>query len=598
VFKGAGPLAVVAAVTTLLSVPGQAQQIRLGGGPTVQEVFVDQQDLGKKAQPQARRGSGPTDWSHARIMASRFGPDGDRNISRNWRTVRKQMQLQRAQESRDSNEDWLDRIYNRNRKSIADTEAPHLDWNLRTGGYGNVVGSPAKYNFDIANFNCSDVIYFTVDQPGTASAPNVIAITNAYAGCSGNATGATPTVKFGIALPFGTATSAVPSLDGTVLYVIQSRPSANGGPILHAINVNNITTTPGAYNFTTNVWTQTHTLLASPIGTATSEQLFQLTYSGITNNVASPYLDYENNQIFFGDSGGRIHRVTGVNTAAAAKYTSNGFPVFCGTAQVQSPVYWANQVYTTSADGKVYRINLAGGTPYTSVASVQAGAGIATVGGGMSAPILDVTNNRLISGSNNANGGGGRGIGALDLNFAPGELPTSFVYTGTASTTIAPVAPAFDDAFWSTNNGSVYASGTNVAGTNTYLVRISYNGEFGSIIGRAALAHTSTAAVVATSPVTEFLTGAATNPDFLFIGGATGNYRFMNRISAGFTGTDGTPSAMAGSFAPAQGVISGIIIDTNLAQMTGSTAKANIYFGTIGVASTTMSTIVQLAQAF
>ena len=27
-------------------------------------------------------------------------------------------------------------------------------------------------------------------------------------------------------------------------------------------------------------------------------------------------------------------------------------------------------------------------------------------------------------------------------------------------------------------------------------------------------------------------------------------------------------------------------------------AKANIYFGTIGVASTTMSTIVQLAQAF
>ena len=88
---------------------------------------------------------------------------------------------------------------------------------------------------------------------------------------------------------YGTATSAVPSFDGTVLYVMQSRPSANGGPILHAINVNNITTNPGAYNFTTNVWTQTHTLSASPIGTAVSEQLFQLTYAGITNNVASPY---------------------------------------------------------------------------------------------------------------------------------------------------------------------------------------------------------------------------------------------------------------------------------------------------------------------
>jgi hypothetical protein len=32
--------------------------------------------------------------------------------------------------------------------------------------------------------------------------------------------------------------------------------------------------------------------------------------------------------------------------------------------------------------------------------------------------------------------------------------------------------------------------------------------------------------------------------------------------------------------------------------MTGTTATANIYFGTIGVASTTQSTIVQLAQQF
>jgi hypothetical protein len=215
----------------------------------------------------------------------------------------------------------------------------------------------------------------------------------------------------------------------------------------------------------------------------------------------------------------------------------------------------------------------------------------------MSAPILDVTNSRLISGSNNANGGG-RGVGAFDLNFALGGSPTSFVYTGTANTTIAPVAPTFDDAFWSNNNGSLYASGTNVAGTNTYLVRVGYDGEIGVITGNAALTHTSSNAVVGTSPVTEFLTGAASNGDFLFVGGSTGNYKFMNRISAGFTGADATPSTMAGSFTPVQGIMSGISVDTNLAAMTGATAKANIYFGTIGVAATTMSTIVQLAQAF
>ena len=548
-----------------------------------------------RGEAQGRRG-GPSDWSHARIMAARFGPDGDRNIGRNWRSARKQLQLQWAQQIRDEDRGWwFDRA--RGRKPPVEPDAPHLDWSLRTGGYGNVVGSPAKYSFDITAYSCSDVIYFTVDQPGSASAVNVIAITNAYAGCTGNAAGATPTVKFGIALPYGTATSAVPSLDGTILYVIESRPSANGGPILHAINVNNITTNPGAYNFTTNTWTQTHTLSASPIGTASSEQLFQLTYAGITNNVASPYLDYDTNQMFFGDSTGRIHRVTGVNTAGAAKYTSSGFPVACGTAQLQSPVYWNSQIYTTSADGRVYRINLAGATPYASIGSYQGGAGT-SVGGGLSAPVLDVTNDRLATSTNNVNGGGGRAYGVFDLQFAQDELPTSWVYTGPTSTTIAPVSPTFDDAFWSTNNGSLYGAGANVAGTNTYIVRIGYNGEVGTITGNAALVHTGGNAVVSTSPVTEFLTGAASNRDFLFIGGGSGNYRFMNRIAAGFTGTDAAPSAMAGSFAPAQGVISGIIIDTNLSAMTGSTAKANIYFGTTGVASTTMSTIVQLAQAF
>ena len=570
-FRTAGVCAVMAALAAVWSTPGEAQ---------------------------GRRRGGPLDWSHTRIMAARFGPDGDRNIARNYRSALKQAQLQYAQQVREAKQYWwLELLRGQGKKPPAGPDAPHLDWSLRTGGYGNVVGSPAKYSFDITAFNCSDVIYFTVDQVGTASAPNVIAITNAYAGCSGNLLGTTPTVKFGIALTYGTATSPVPSLDGTVLYVIESRPSANGGPILHAINVNNITTTPGAYNFVTNTWTQTHTLSASPIGTASSEQLFQLTYAGITNNVASPYLDYDTNQLFFGDSGGRIHRVTGVNTAGAAKYTSNGFPVACGTAQLQSPVFWSNQVYTTSADGRAYRINLAGATPYTSIGSYQGGAGT-SVGGGLSAPVLDVTNNKLATSTNNVNGGGGRAYGVFNLQFAQDELPTSWTYTGATSTTIAPESPAFDNAFWSTNSGSLYGAGTNVAGTNTYLIRIAYNGELGGITGNAALAHTSSNAVVDTSPVTEFLTGAASNPDYLFIGGTTGNYKFMNRVSAGFTGSDGTPTAMAGSFAPAQGISSGIIIDTNLAAMTGTTAKANIYFGTVGVASTTMSTIVQLAQAF
>ena len=54
-----------------------------------------------------------------------------------------------------------------------------LDWSLNTGGTGSVIGYPAKFSFDVSASNCSDVIYFTVNQNGGATTPNVIAITNA-----------------------------------------------------------------------------------------------------------------------------------------------------------------------------------------------------------------------------------------------------------------------------------------------------------------------------------------------------------------------------------------------------------------------------------
>jgi hypothetical protein len=551
---------------------------------------------GLHGHAQGRRG-GPRDWSHNQIIAARSGPDGDANIARNWRTFVKHAQLNRARADRDPAIDWLDRFWGRPQKPQPQPDEPHLDWSLRTGGFGNVVGSPAKMSFDISASNCTDAIYFSVDQTGSASAVNVIGITNAYAGCPGNAAGTTPTVKFGIALGNGTATSVVPSSDGKVLYVIESRPSASGGPILHAINVDNINSTPGTYDFSTNTWTATHTLTA-PTGLSTSEQLFQITFAGVTNNTSSPYLDYDTNQMFFGDSAGKIYRIVNVNTTAAARDTTN-FPVSCGTAALNSPVYWNGQVVVTSADGMLYRINTSGTPPFSCIAAQQLGAGTSGgAGGGLSSPVLDVTNNKIIVGTNNASSGVGRGYGTYNLMFAAGEASTSFTDAGAASTTIAPTTPSFDDAFWSTNSGNMYASGTNSGGSRTYLLRVPYNGALGSIAGNAALNHTGSNAVVATSPVTEFLTSAASNPDYIFIGASGGTYNFMNRISSGFGGTNGAPAAMASSFQPAQGVLSGIIIDTRTSTMTGSTATANIYFGTVGVASTTQSTIVQLAQGF
>lgn len=556
-------------------------------------------DLRGEAQNKNVRRGGPRDWSHNRLIASRFGPDNDRNIDLDWRTALKHRRLDEARALRQSPTlDWfdlLDQVFGK--KPAKKDEAPHLDWNLRTGGYGNVVGAPAKYSFDISAANCSDVIYFTVDQAGGAATPNVIAITNAYAICPGNASGTTPTVKWAIAMTAGTATSAVPSFDGNVLYVLESRGT---GVILHAINVNNITTNPGAYNFVTQLWTQTHTL-AAPNGTPTSEQLFEITFNGVVNNVSSPYLDYTGNQIFFGDSIGRIHHVVNTHLTTAARDLTN-FTNTCGANQLTSPVFISNQVIVTSYNGRLYRLDTAGASPYACISAAPGGSGTAAgIAGALTPPVVDITNNKVIIASNNAAGFGVSGIGAVNLMFAANEAQTSGVMVGNGVTTAA-VSPAFDDAFWTTNNGNVYAVGTRIAGgTNTYLLRIPYNGDFGAISGVAQLRRSGGGgAVVQTSPVTEFLTASSlANKDFVYVGGGGGQYLFMNRIGAGFAGTDGTPVNMDNWFAAPGGVISQIVVDTRTANITGGTATANIYYGTIGVAaSLTQSTIVQLAQQF
>ncbi len=549
-----------------------------------------------QAQSDSTRRGGPRDWSHGRIIASDLGPDLGQNIERDWRTHAKRVRLAHLRELR-NRLDLGPRRSRRFARSADASDTSHLDWNLSTGGYGDVVGAPARYSFDITESHCSDVIYFTVDHAGTKTRPNVIAITNPYAGCSGNPTGATPTVKWALRMSSGTATSAVPSLDGTVLYVLESRATS---VLLHAINVDNITNSTGTYSFTKGTWSNVHSLSTSPVGTATSEQRFQITFSGVVNNVSSPFLDYASNEIFFGDSAGRIQHVVNAHLPTASRDTTH-FTQACGNAQLQSPVFVNGQVIVSSYNGFIYRLNTTGAAPYTCVASAQLGAGTgAGVSGAVSPPIVDVSNDAIILATNNAAGYGIAGIGVMNLMFGPGELPVSGQMLGPATaSTIAPVTPALDDAFWTTNVGNLYGVGANMAGTDTYLVRFPYNGTVGAPWGYARLHRSGSGSVVASSPVTEFLTASSlANKDFVFVGGGGGTYLFMNRIGAGFAGTDAAPVSMDNWFAVTGGVISQITIDTRTTAVTGSTATANIYFGTRAVGTATKSTIVQLAQQF
>jgi hypothetical protein len=551
-----------------------------------------------KAQSRLERRSGPRDWSHSHIVASGFSAE-DPEVRRDWRTLRKHMALDEARERRGLEVEWaawFNRIARRPAPPTnAGTSDVKLDWALSTGGTGSVVGYPAKYNFDVSASNCSDVIYFTVNQSGTSSAPNVIAMTNAYAGCPGNPANLTPTVKWAIALPNGTGTSPTLSLDGKVLYVFESPSSGNA--VLHAIQVNNITTNVGAYNYNSKTWTSVHTLSSSPIGTASSEQLFSMTFSNTVNVLSSPYFDYDNKRIYFGDNTGRIHRINNAQSNTAAE--ASGWPITCTTRGFQSPMLYNDQVVAGNTNGYLYRIDVSVGSP-ACVQSQRLGGGTQAEGnpGGLTSPTIDVTNSKILVTTGDTAVGEFKALAVFRLNFAAGEAPVAQVTLGAADSVPAQF-PALDNDFWTNNDGNVYAVGT-MSTANTMLVRVPYNGatlltpEGFAVFHRAT---NSAGASVGTSPVVEFLTAAAvSNPDFIFVGGNGTNYNFINRISSNFNGNSGAPVAMDGWFAPTSGVSSGISVDTRTTSTTGTTATANIYFGTAGGSVNSM--IVQLAQQF
>jgi len=223
----------------------------------------------------------PVDWSHTHLVASRGGPDKGLSIYGDWRTIFRHLEIEQIETAREvarktlskanrSERNWAQATWlfvgllafafvgakgeNKRKWAVylalfvflpvsiivgcggggseiaaagASTSDVKLDWSINTGSAASVTAFPAKFNFDITASHCNDVIYFTAPEAGGPSTVNVIGVTNPYATCPGNLTGLTPTIKFGIALPFSATNSSVLSLDGKVLYLIESRPAAS-----------------------------------------------------------------------------------------------------------------------------------------------------------------------------------------------------------------------------------------------------------------------------------------------------------------------------------------------------------------------------------
>ena len=185
-----------------------------------------------------------------------------------------------------------------------------------------------------------------------------------------------------------------------------------------------------------------------------------MTFAGVFNNVSSPYLDYDTNQMFFGDSAGRIHRVaqrqldlggeghdqlSGVMRHAAAAVAGlrrrpdhrhqRQWQALSDQHHRAAAVYlhcgatgWRRNVgrcgrRTLRADCRRHQRQDSGDHQLRLRLRVSAASASST------------------------------------LMFAAGEAPTSRSLLGSAAGHLTPTSPAFDDDFWSTNDGNLYAGG-------------------------------------------------------------------------------------------------------------------------------------------
>jgi hypothetical protein len=450
------------------------------------------------------------------------------------------------------------------------------DWSFpATGGLGgSVVGSPAKFNFDVtATPDCTnDILYVPVNVVGSANRANLIALRNLYTNPSGTGacSGTGPTIVWTLGFTGTMQTSPVLSLDGSLLFVVESRTA---GAIVHAIPTGSVNCGTGC-------------TLTVP-GTVTD--LWSATLSGSANNTnSSPFIEYtfttpNQDELFVGDNAGIVHRFTNINTASGAEVTTGGWPVtISGAGQLSSPTVDFNTGYAFvgDANGVLHRITISSGA----VTSSAAVGGSSPYGGIVDAPVIDVVNQRVLVATGNYLSGFAARLAEFAEAFSSGASPTTQKILGPGA--IANMhRPAFDNAFLSTGSGFAYVGGLSIDGSDTVMLRFPYTdaGGLGAGSASVSLTNSGTPAGGETSPVTVFR-NANTGYEFAYISGLAAAEQFVNRINtADFT--------TVVNFDPQLGGTSPIVVDN----IGAASEQSNIYFGTRAGAA---SRVIKLLQQF
>lgn len=409
---------------------------------------------GRAAQP-VRNGL-PTDWSHRHVIFSQPGnaAQAERvaNEPRYWQQwVRQNVVRVLSEEGDTSVGSILRRIRDPKVKG---------DWsqNLGSGASVGAGNYPAKFGFRSTTANCSnatspDYVVFATGLTGSASQASIAAFDNLYSGCG--SFGSVPTAYWAYNTGGQILTSPVISDDGTQIAFVQTDVAFEGTLVLLKWAASSGTV--GSPVTLTPVATSAYRACTAPC--MTTILLKDASHVITDDRTSSVFADYNSDTIWVGGAVSWLHKITGVFHGTPAEATTGGFPVQVNPSSpnaLSSPVYdtGSTNVFVGDLGGFLYRVSPTG--VVTKSAQVDHGTGIVT------GPVVDVTAQKVYVFS--SSDGTSNCVGNTQPCTAVFLFPTNFAAAsgGTeavvGASTLSP-SPIYEGAFDSNYVASVNATG-------------------------------------------------------------------------------------------------------------------------------------------
>ena len=322
----------------------------------------------------------PEDWSHHYVVFSDPGTEQDalqsgryaqwENVVNNPRYVIQQLKRNARvhgpasldadyryrwiqEEAGDGAPFWIiDRA--RRRRGLSEIRK---DWSQSLGGTGLADGQyPAKYPFVSTTASCSDYVVYPTGAAGSGTQATIMAFKNLYVGTGGCAS-TNPTVYWAYNTGTGAVANLSPvlSLDGTQVAFIQVSANVASLVILKMAN------SGGAYNGPT-FGSGSGSVTAANYRACTAPCFTAIPLNGNPNDAASaPFYGYNSDDLYVGDSSGKVHLFTGVfnGTPTETTTTGSGWPVTASTntpATLTSPIYdsVSNRIFVTDQAGYLH----------------------------------------------------------------------------------------------------------------------------------------------------------------------------------------------------------------------------------------------------